>query len=55
MDVIADGLPVFELAGRLRIRRLKVLEWIARRERAQSQARLSRDLSRQLASGGAWS
>jgi len=29
---IADELPAFELAGRVRVRRARLLEWIARRE-----------------------
>lgn len=53
MDELVDQLPVFELAGRLRIRRSRLLEWIAQRERAQSQAWLSGELNRQLANGGA--
>lgn len=53
MDNVVDELPVFELAGRLRIRRSKLLERIAQRERAQSQVRFSRELGRQLAAGGA--
>ncbi|MBT3378578.1 MAG: hypothetical protein HN742_15100 [Lentisphaerae bacterium] len=53
MDEIAAELPVFELAGRYRVRRSKLLEWVAQRERAQTQARLSGELSRQIASGGA--
>jgi len=33
MDELAEELPAFELAGQIRIRRQKLLEWVKQRER----------------------
>ena len=34
LDEIAEALPAFELAGQVRVRRARLMEWVQRRERA---------------------
>lgn len=50
---IAGELPAFELAGQVRIRRSKLLEWIAQRERDYQRHQLTSRLSRDQASANA--
>lgn len=38
LDTVLPDLPAFELAGRIRIRRERLLEWIEEREKAYIQA-----------------
>jgi len=52
---IVEDLPAFEIAGEIRVRRAKLLEWIERRElaymKSTTQSGVSRILSRVLAQG----
>jgi hypothetical protein len=52
---IVEELPAFEIAGEIRVRRAKLLEWIEQRElsfmRSTTQSQVSRMLSRVLAQG----
>ena len=43
---IVDELPVFEIAGRIRIRRQRLFEWIERRERDYTRQRAASHVSR---------
>jgi len=52
---IVEELPAFEIAGQIRIRRARLLEWIEQRElsfmRSTTQSQVSRMLSRVLVQG----
>ena len=49
MAEYVDDLPAFELAGRVLIRREKLIEWIERRERAFNRGRIQSVAARVLA------
>lgn len=46
LDVAAWGLPVFEIGGRLRVRRSRLVQWIERRERSYARGSAASDLAR---------
>ena len=46
---IVEDLPAFEVAGEIRVRRSKLLEWIERRERASARSRAESQVSSILA------
>jgi len=48
MDEVADELPAFELAGRLRVRRARLIEWIEHRERRYAAGRAQSQVARLL-------
>lgn len=52
LDEIADELPAFELAGQIRVRKTKLLEWIEARERAYLRA-ITQSRTRRIIHGGA--
>ena len=45
LQEVVSELPAFELAGRMRVRKAKLLEWIERRERRYLQAAAASDLA----------
>ncbi len=45
----ARGLPAFEIAGELRVRRSRLVEWMEERERAYVRSNVESDLARILA------
>ena len=47
-DVVSQ-LPAFEVGGRIRVRRTKLIEWIARRERVHARSTAESDVARILA------
>lgn len=48
MEEIAAELPAFELAGRVRVRRARLIEWVEHRERAYRQQSLQSEAARLL-------
>ncbi len=48
MEEIAAELPAFELAGRVRVRRARLIEWVEHRERAYRQQSLQNEAARLL-------
>lgn len=46
LDEIAEDLPAFELAGQVRVRRARLLEWIEQRERRYSISNAERNVTR---------
>jgi hypothetical protein len=46
---VASQLPAFEIGGRIRVRREKLIEWIARRERVYARSTAESDVARILA------
>lgn len=52
LDEITDELPAFELAGQIRVRKTKLLEWIEARERAYLRA-ITQSRTRRIIHGGA--
>jgi anti-sigma factor RsiW len=51
LETLAAELPAFELAGRIRVRRTKLLEWIEERERLHRRSALESELASALARG----
>jgi len=49
LEEIVLELPAFELAGQLRVRRARLLEWIEAREHAYARSRAQSDVARILA------
>lgn len=47
-DVVSE-LPAFEVGGRIRVRRAKLIEWIERRERVHARSTAESDVARILA------
>jgi len=45
---VADELPAFELGGHIRVRRDRLLDWVAERERAYARARAESEVARLL-------
>jgi len=52
LDEVASDLPGFELAGQVRVRRAKLLEWIERRERSYLRNTVASRVARALAANG---
>ena len=46
LDEIAEDLPAFELAGQVRVRRARLLEWIEQRERRYSMSNAECNVAR---------
>jgi hypothetical protein len=46
LEAIADQLPTFEIAGRIRVRRARLVEWIEQRELLQMRERMRGELTR---------
>ena len=46
---VVGELPAFELAGRVRVRRTKLIEWIEKRERAYARGRIESEVAGILA------
>ena len=51
LEEIASGLPAFELAGQLRVRRERLVEWIEQRELLYVRRNIESSLARSLAGG----
>ena len=49
LEEIAEDLPAFELAGQVRVRRIRLIEWIEKRERRYVTESISSQASRLLA------
>ncbi|MFO7898595.1 MAG: zf-HC2 domain-containing protein [Planctomycetota bacterium] len=49
---VVGELPAFELAGRVRVRRTKLLEWIEGRERDHMRHNIASQIARSVRSGG---
>lgn len=49
LERISDELPAFELAGRIRVRRAKLLEWVEQRERNFMRTTIESEAARLLA------
>jgi len=52
LDEVAADLPAFELAGQVRVRRARLLEWIERREREYLRNTVASRVARTLAANG---
>jgi hypothetical protein len=48
LDSIMRELPVFELAGKIRVRRQRLFEWIESREKANAQASIQSAVEKSL-------
>jgi len=48
MNDIIGTLPAFEIAGRLRVRREKLMEWVQEKERGYTRANIQSEVSRIL-------
>jgi hypothetical protein len=46
LEAIVDQLPSFEIAGRIRVRRARLVEWIEQRELLQMRERMRGELTR---------
>ncbi len=51
LDEVIEELPAFELGGRVRVRRSKLVEWIEQREQNFTKARMESYVARSLADG----
>jgi anti-sigma factor RsiW len=49
---VADDLPAFEIGGQVRVRRARLIEWVAERERSYASSRAETEVARALA--GLW-
>ncbi len=49
LEEIAEGLPAFELAGQLRVRRERLVEWVEQRELVYVRRNIESSVSRSLA------
>jgi hypothetical protein len=48
MGEIIEDLPVFEIAGQIRLRRAKLIEWIEQREQSHMRSNIESNISRSL-------
>jgi len=49
---VADDLPAFEIGGQVRVRRTRLIEWIAERERSYARSRAESEVAQALT--GLW-